>query len=48
MRTPLRARAYVEADDGRAAEPQAYADACVTLLAEGGRAHRGSIWRPTP
>lgn len=48
MRTPLRARAYVEAEDGRAVEPAAYADACVALLSERGRAHRGTVWSPAP
>ncbi|MGO4221043.1 SDR family NAD(P)-dependent oxidoreductase [Lysobacter sp. TAF61] len=46
MRTPLRAKAYVEGDDRSAADPSAYAAACVTLLSEAGAAHRGQIWNP--
>ncbi len=33
MRTPLRAKAYVESDPGRARDPAEHADACVALLA---------------
>ncbi|WP_363797875.1 SDR family NAD(P)-dependent oxidoreductase [Lysobacter firmicutimachus] len=48
MRTPLRARAYVEESDRAAREPAAYAAAAVTLLSPAGAAHRGRIWTPTP
>ena len=48
MRTPLRAKAYVEETDRIAKEPEVYADACVTLLSPAGAAHRGEIWVPTP
>jgi NAD(P)-dependent dehydrogenase (short-subunit alcohol dehydrogenase family) len=48
MRTPLRAQAYVEADDQHARDPAEYADACVELLSEAGSAHRGTIWSPAP
>lgn len=46
MRTPLRARAYVEEDDRIALDPARYAPACVELLAPRGAAHRGAIWSP--
>jgi NAD(P)-dependent dehydrogenase (short-subunit alcohol dehydrogenase family) len=46
MRTPLRARAYVEENDRVARDPEAYAQACVTLLSPAGAAHRGQIWTP--
>lgn len=46
MRTPLRARAYVEAGDGVAREPGDFADACVALLAGALPARRGTIWAP--
>lgn len=36
LRTPLRARAWVEAEDRTAREPAAAAEACVALLAGGG------------
>jgi NAD(P)-dependent dehydrogenase (short-subunit alcohol dehydrogenase family) len=48
MRTPLRARAYVEDQDLRARDPARYADACVHLLAPQGIAHRGQLWAPAP
>ena len=48
MRTPLRAKAYVEDEDRAARDPSDYADACVTLLSSGGHAHRGRIWTPSP
>jgi NAD(P)-dependent dehydrogenase (short-subunit alcohol dehydrogenase family) len=48
MRTPLRAKAYVEESDKIARDPEAYADACVTLLSPAGAAHRGQIWSPAP
>lgn len=46
MRTPLRAKAYVEENDRVARDPEAYAEACVTLLSPAGAAHRGQIWTP--
>lgn len=46
MRTPLRARAYVEEDDRVALDPGRYAAACVELLSPRGAAHRGTIWAP--
>jgi len=46
MRTPLRARAYVEESDRSAREPAAYAQACVTLLSAAGAGHRGTVWAP--
>jgi NAD(P)-dependent dehydrogenase (short-subunit alcohol dehydrogenase family) len=48
MRTPLRARAYVDDADREARDPGAYADACVTLLSARGAAHRGTVWAPRP
>lgn len=47
MRTPLRAKAFVEEDDRIASEPSMYAPACVTLLSSAGAVHRGTIWCPT-
>jgi NAD(P)-dependent dehydrogenase (short-subunit alcohol dehydrogenase family) len=47
MRTPLRAKAFVEEHDRLAREPSAYAPACVTLLSPAGAVHRGSIWSPS-
>lgn len=44
MRTPLRARAFVEDNDRTASDPSAYAPACVTLLSSAGAAHRGRVW----
>lgn len=46
MRTALRAKAYVEEDVHRAADPVRYAPACVTLLSSAGAAHRGQVWAP--
>lgn len=46
MRTPLRARAYVEEDDRIALDPVRYAAACVELLSPRGAAHRGAVWSP--
>lgn len=43
MRTPLRAQAYVEGEDGLAADPADYAQACVELLSADGAAWRGRI-----
>lgn len=48
MRTPLRARAYVEEDDRLARDPALYAPACVALLSAGGDRHRGRTWAPAP
>lgn len=46
LRTPLRARAHVEAEDSVARDPGASARDCVTLLSAAGAAHRGQLWRP--
>ena len=46
MRTPLRAKAYVEENDRVARDPEAYASHCVTLLSAAGAPHRGQIWAP--
>lgn len=46
MRTPLRAQAYVDGEDGLAADPAAYAQACVELLSADGAAWRGRIREP--
>lgn len=48
MRTALRAMAYVEEDDRTARAPEAYAQACVTLLSAAGADHRGQVWAPQP
>lgn len=48
MRTPLRARAFVEEDDRIAADPAHYAAACVELLSPAGAVHRGGVWAPVP
>lgn len=48
MRTPLRARAYIDDADREARDPAAYADACVTLLSGAGSVHRGQVWAPRP
>lgn len=48
MRTPLRAQAFVEADDRIARDPAEYAEACVTLLSPAGAARRGQVWAPSP
>ena len=45
MRTGLRSRAYADDNDLQAREATDYADACVTLLASAGAAHRGQVWR---
>jgi NAD(P)-dependent dehydrogenase (short-subunit alcohol dehydrogenase family) len=47
MRTPLRARAYVEENDRSARDPGAYAEACVSLLSARGAVHRGQVWAPS-
>lgn len=46
MRTPLRAKAYVDEDDMVSGDPAPHADDCVTLLSATGAVHRGSIWSP--
>ncbi|MGY1424258.1 SDR family NAD(P)-dependent oxidoreductase [Lysobacter sp. A289] len=48
MRTPLRAKAYVEETMHLADDPQAYAQSCVTLLSSAGAIHRGQVWAPKP
>lgn len=48
MRTPLRAKAYVEETDRVARDAEAYAGACVQLLSAAGAAHRGVVWSPAP
>ena len=48
MRTPLRARAYVDDADRDARDPGLYAEACVTLLSAAGAVHRGNVWEPRP
>lgn len=48
MRTPLRAKAYVEEDDVLARDPAQYAGACVELLSAAGARHRGQVWSPEP
>jgi len=48
MRTPLRARAYVEEDDVLARDPGQYAVACVSLLSAAGAGHRGQVWAAAP
>ncbi len=48
MRTPLRAKAFVEENDRTAVDPSAYAPACVTLLSPAGAVHRGQVWTPAP
>jgi NAD(P)-dependent dehydrogenase (short-subunit alcohol dehydrogenase family) len=46
MRTPLRARAFVDEHDRSARDPALYAADCVRLLSPAGAAHRGTIWKP--
>ncbi len=46
LRTPLRARAYVEDAPEAARDAVDYAPACVELLSASGSAHRGTIWTP--
>jgi len=48
MRTPLRARAFVEEDDVAARDPAQFAAACVALLSPAGAEHRGCTWAPGP
>ncbi|MFZ5638039.1 MAG: SDR family NAD(P)-dependent oxidoreductase [Pseudomonadota bacterium] len=47
MRSPLRARAFVEDADISAREPEAFVAACVHLLSSAGVDRRGTIWSPT-
>lgn len=44
MRTPLRARAFVERHDPDAVAPAGYAGACVHLLSPAGSDQRGRTW----
>lgn len=44
MRTPLRARAFVDENDRNARDPAEYAEACVQLLSPAGAMHRGRVW----
>ncbi|MGL6291258.1 MAG: SDR family NAD(P)-dependent oxidoreductase [Silanimonas sp.] len=46
MRTSLRSRAFVDEAMLRVPGPEAYAEACVTLLSPEGAAHRGSVHAP--
>ena len=46
MRTPLRARVFVEADSDIARDAAAVAPACVHLLSAAGSEQRGRIWEP--
>lgn len=46
MRTPLRARAHVEAEDRIARSPTEVAARCVALLSPAGAPHRGQLWAP--
>lgn len=46
MRTPLRARAFVDGNDRAARDPASYAQSCVELLSAAGAAHRGEVWSP--
>ena len=48
MRTPLRAKAFVEEDDRVAVDPARFAPACVTLLSDAGAGRRGQVWSPDP
>ena len=48
MRTPLRARTWVEETDRQALDPAVYAPACVELLSPAGAVHRGDVWSPSP
>lgn len=47
MRTPLRARAFVEEADRASVDPERYAGACVELLSAAGAAQRGAVWAPS-
>jgi NAD(P)-dependent dehydrogenase (short-subunit alcohol dehydrogenase family) len=46
MRTPLRARAFVDEHDRSARDPALYAADCVRLLSPAGAAQRGTVWKP--
>jgi NAD(P)-dependent dehydrogenase (short-subunit alcohol dehydrogenase family) len=46
MRTPLRARVFVEEDNGIARDASVIAPACVHLLSAAGVDQRGRIWTP--
>ena len=46
MRTPLRAKAHVEAEDRVARSPVEVAAHCVALLSPAGAPHRGQLWSP--
>ena len=46
LRTPLRAKAYVEDGDTAARDPEAAAAACVDLLSAAGADRRGTVWSP--
>lgn len=46
MRTPLRAKAHVEAEDRIARAPADVAAHCVTLLSPAGASRRGQLWAP--
>lgn len=46
MRTPLRARAFVEDGDAIAREPADFGPACVHLLSAAGIDRRGEVWTP--
>lgn len=46
LRTPLRAKAYVQEEDVLAREPDALAPACVHLLSAAGADQRGRVWSP--
>jgi len=46
MRTPLRAKAHVEAEDRIARSPVEVAAHCVELLSPAGASHRGQLWSP--
>lgn len=45
MRTPLRARAFVDEHDRSARDAAGYAGDCVTLLSPAGAVHRGTVWK---
>jgi NAD(P)-dependent dehydrogenase (short-subunit alcohol dehydrogenase family) len=46
MRTSIRSRAYIEEAATNHPSPEKYAPACVHLLSEAGREHRGQIFAP--
>jgi len=46
LRTPLRAKAYVQEEDVVAREPAALAPACIHLLSAAGADQRGQVWSP--